>query len=407
MAGRYAVPLVERVAAPHFNGGGIQYVVETPTGVYYIIYVGTDSDLYFVKSLDSGVTWGHPTLIFTGTVTNVAVWYDRWSNISAGLIHLAYTESGGSDTLYRTINTESSDALSTQTTIFAGVSTATGSHIAIARARGGNVYCKTVIDAGAEGGFFRLPNANVPNGAWDAARTIDEAAATNDAMILCPGFAADNQDMLAIFWDTSANEISRKIYDDSANSWAETSIATSMTKVAATTNMFNFAATVDLANSRLIMVAWSAQDTANADLRCWTITESAITETSTNVVLNSTDDQGLCAIALNTVTGEWIVFYGGKSDGSETWGTEANVYFKTSKDAGATWGAETQLTSVSTVNGGAVGPVAPNLKSLICTPRFAFTWQASFYDAHTLFAYVRSITPLHLPRAASLAIGAA
>ena len=30
---------------------------------------------------------------------------------------------------------------------------------------------KLLIDAGAEGGFFRLPNANVPNGAWDAART--------------------------------------------------------------------------------------------------------------------------------------------------------------------------------------------------------------------------------------------
>ena len=328
-----------------FNGGSVVHMVQTPTGVLYAIYIDSASDVVFKKSTNSGLSWSAPVSVFAGTATALAVWYDRWSNISAGLIHLAYTESVTDDTLYRTINTESSDALSTQTSIFAGASTATGGCLAITRAVGGNVYCKTVIDAAAEGGFYRLPNANVPNGAWDAARTVDEALATTDQMILQPDFdAADTQDILAFFWDASADEISRKLYDDSANTWAETSIAGTMVDQVATTAFPHFAAAPDIANTRSILVAWSAVDAANADLRCWTVDSGTISET-TNVQLNSTDDQGLAAIALDTLTGYWWVFFVGTSAGSETFGTSVNIYCKVSTDSGSTWGPETKITN--------------------------------------------------------------
>jgi hypothetical protein len=166
-------------------------------------------------------------------------------------------------------------------------------------------------------------------------------------MILLPDYdAADTQDMLAIFWDASANEISRKLYDDSANSWAETSIATSMTDSAATTAFPNFAVAPDPTNTRHVLVAWSAVDTANADLRCWTVDSGTITEV-TNVVLNSVDDQGLTAICIDTYNSIWWVFYAGKSDGSETHTTALNIYCKASTDSGSTWGAEMQLTSAT------------------------------------------------------------
>ncbi len=339
--------LVSSCNAIDYTGAGTEYLVQTPAGVLYCVYVADNSDVMFRKSTDRGLTWTSGTLIFTGTTTNLAIWYDRWSNISAGLIHCAYTESANDDTLYRTINTESSDALSTQTTIFAGTSTANNGHLSITRAVGGNVYCKTVIDAGAEGGFFRLPNANVPNGAWDAARTADEAIATTDQIILLPDYdAADTQDIMAIFWDASANEISRKLYDDSANTWAETSIAGTMLDGLATTAFPHFAVAMDIANTRHILVAWSDVDAANSDLRCWIVDSGSITEV-TNVVQNGTDDQGLCAISIDLQTGYWHVFYAGKSDGSETWTSAVNTYMKISKDSGTTWGSET-LVSVNT-----------------------------------------------------------
>jgi len=332
-----------------YNGAGTNYLVETPSGVKYMVYINGLIDVAFKKSTDGGLTWNESVTVFAGSAVALSVWYDRWSDIAAGLIHCAYQESGSDDTLYRTINTESSDALSTETTIVVGSSTLAGGQLSITRARGGNVYCRTCIDAGTEGGFFRLQNANVPNGAWDAARTINEALATQDQMILVPGWAADNQDIMAFFWDASAEEISRQLHDDSANSWSETSIATSMTDDIATQGFPHFAAAVDISNSRNLLVAWSGIDTANADLRCWHVTESAITEV-TNIIQNSTDDQGLCGIGINTVTSEWYVIYGGKSDGSETWPTAINLYYKVSKDNGTTWGAESLLSnSVRTI----------------------------------------------------------
>jgi len=261
--GIWADGLIGPGPSNNVSGAGTNYTVQTPGGVRYQVGINENGDVFFVKSVDGGLTWSNQTIVLAGTAVTLSIWYDRWSGIAAGLIHCAYTESVGSDTLYRTINTESADALSTQTTIFAGASSAGGGMLTIARARGGNVYCRTCIDAGVEGGFLRLPNANVPNGAWDAARTIDEALATTDQMILLPGWAADNQDMMAIFWDASADEISRKLYDDSLNSWAETSIAVSMVDQVATTAFPHFDAAVDIANSRNVVVAWSAVDLVN------------------------------------------------------------------------------------------------------------------------------------------------
>lgn len=323
-------------------GNGSVYIVQTPAGVLYVIYVDTLSDVSFKKSTDGGLTWGRAVPVHAGTASALAVWYDRWSGIDAGLIHVVMTDSADDDTSYRTIDTESADALSTETDIFLGGTTAIGGHLSVTRAVGGNVYCKTVIDAGVEGGFFRLPAANVPNGAWDAARTVDEAMATLDQMILLPDFdAADTQDIMAIFWDSSADEISRKLYDDSGNAWAEASIATGMVE-STTAQHPNIAVAADIANTRHVLVAWSGVDTVNADLRCWTVDAATITEV-TNVVLNSTDDQGLAAISIDLQTGYWHVFYGGKSDGSETWNTAVNVYTKVSQDSGSTWGAETRV----------------------------------------------------------------
>lgn len=360
------------------TGAGTNYIVKTPSDVYYIIYVDTLVDVAFRKSTDGGETWSDPTTIFTGSCANLAVWYDRWSNISAGLIHIAYTEGGTDDTRYRTINTESADALSTETVAFAGATTATGGALSITRARGGNVYIKTMIDAGVEGGFFRLPNANVPNGAWDAARTDTEALASTDQWILVPGFAADNQDIMCIFWDASADEISRYVYDDSANTWAETSINTGMVDLAATSNFPHFAAAVDLTNSQILVVAWNGVDTANQDLLGWKVTESAITAFATTPVLNATDDCGFAGIGIDTDNQDWYVYYFGKSDGSETFQTLVTLNYKKSTDDGATWGAETALNSVGVVR----------TTCLFCAPRFNTRSAVMWFDSPVLYASI-------------------
>lgn len=320
------------------GGGGTDYIVQTADGALYCIYPPGTFGIKYRKSTDGGVTWSSPVTVMTGSRASsaIAVWYDRWSGISAGLIHIAYTENVNDQTLYRSIDTENSDTLSSETVIFSGIAASIGA-LSIVRARGGNLYCKTMIREGAEGGFFRSTDV----GATWASKTDSEALASDDEWILMPGWAADNQDIMMFFWDASADEISRVLYDNSGDSWAETSIATSMVDVAGVT-FPHFAGTVDITNSRNLLAAWSAVDTANADLRVWHVTESAITEV-TNVITNSTDDQGLCAIGIDTDTEDWYVVYGGASGGAEDFPTGITFYYKKSTDDGSTWGSETAL----------------------------------------------------------------
>src|SRR3990172_6067515 len=382
MANRVDAVVAEFTPAIQYSGGGTSYLVTTPSGILYCIYVDGLNDVAFKKSSDNGLSWSVQTTIFTGSATALSIWYDRWSGIAAGLIHCAYTESVGDDILYRSIDTENSDGLGTQTTVFAGGTTASGGALSITRARGGNLVVTGSIDAGAEDGAWESTDVGAT---WGSAIADPSEGATQDQYLLLPGWNSDTQDVMLIFWDASNDELSVKRYDDSGNSWAEASIATGMVDLVATSGFPNFAAAVDLANSQNVIVAWTNTDTANADLRCWKITDTTITEV-TNVVLNGTDDQGLCAIMIDTVSGVWWVAYGCKSDVSETWGTFVGIYGKASADAGSTWGAETNLAE-------ALGTVF--LRSLFGCPRCSGAPKLLIgeINGQILYAAVEGITP--------------
>lgn len=362
------------VASGTAAGGGTNYLVQTPAGVMYLVYIDAANDVMFRKSTDGGFTWSNPTAVLTGTAIAVSIWYDRWSGIAAGLIHIAYIETVGHDVLYRTIDTEGADALGTQTTIFNGASAVSAqTALSICRARGGNLGCVFNIDNGVEDGFAKSTDAGAN---WSAAADPTEGAA-GDEFLLMPGWAVDSQDFMLFFWDASADEISRKLYDDSGDTWAETSISTGMVDRSPANEFPHFAAVVDTANSRNVLIAWSAIDTLNADLMAWAITESAITAL-TDVVTNSTDDQGFAAFGIATDTSTWYAFYGGKTDGSETFKSVLGVYYKSSIDGGVTWSAETRLSTTTYL-----------VQNLLTVPRFVGSFVALWLDNSAL-------TPLKL-----------
>lgn len=327
------------IAAQRCSQSG--YDVVKPDGTIYRIFVyAANSDLYWTKSTDGGFSWSDPILILAGTIDGFAVWYDRWSGINADQIHIAYMESATDDVWYRNLDA-STDALGTQISVLAITSNIVGANqcVSIVRARGGNIFVAFDTDGGTEKGFYRATSIG---GAFSARTDMTEGA---DYFLLVPGFAADNQDIMCIFWDRSASEISVKIHDDSANTWpTETSIATGMTSIAHTTSSPQFAVTVDLTNSKLRVIAWTNRDTASATLRCWEVDESAVGSPVT--ILTSTDDQQCCAISLDTDTNTLFAFYFGKTDGSETVGTATGIYYRTSVDSGATWSAEQIYSSV-------------------------------------------------------------
>lgn len=380
--------------AVHYNGGGVSYVVQKQGSpdTLYIIFVDTASDLMYTKSTNGGITWGAQVTIFTGTVVAHACWYERWSGISGDKIHIVYTEAGGNDILYRSLDI-SSDTLGTQTTVLAGTSSAAGGALTITVGRNGHLRVAGSIDAGAEDGAWSSTDAGAT---WGDTIADPSEGATQDQYYLLPGWNADTADVMLIFGDASTNGLSVKRYDDSANTWSESTIIAdgSWIDVAASNHFPHVACFVDSANSRNIVAAWTAVDTLNADLRCFIITDTSVTETSTNIVQDSTDDQGLCAMAIDTITGKWYVFYCGKTDGSETFTTSVKVYYKTSTDDGATWSSETALTN--------------NLWSitwLAATPRFAGKFAVAFQQNTAVLDSVMVSAALPISPRARTAIG--
>jgi len=290
-------------------------------------------------SVDYGNTWGSFVSLKNVVCPQISVWYDRWSGIDADLIHIVYADTGSDDVFYRNLNAANSDTLSTEYTAFAGASTASGGAISISRMRGGNLICVGCIDAGTE--IFSRKSTDV-GANWSDIVAGYEANA--DQCIVMPGWDADTNDAMMFYYDSSATEISVKYYDDSANSWSETSLATSIVLPGTATTFGHMNATVDLTNSQNLICFWTAIDTANADLRVFAVTQSTQTETATNVVLNSTDDQGFCTIAIDQ-NNVWYVIYMGNSDGTEIYNDTLRFYYKTSVNSGTNWSSQIQLTS--------------------------------------------------------------
>lgn len=333
--------IYSRTVAAHRTGGSTNYMISASNGYLYNICVGPASDIMFRKSIDHGISWGYPVKI-SGAIsaTQLSVWYDGWSNIPDGLIHVAYVESVSDDVLYARIDTLNDDDYIPSSVAYSGSSTAANATLSICRAYGGNLYIVYNIDGGVEDGFV---TSSINTGStWTAGTFPIENAA--DHYMLMPGWNVDTNDVQLFFWDISTNEISVKRYDASADSWAETLISTGMAELSLTTAWPNFCAVPNFSGSNNILAAWSNTDAAGAKLRCWEVTDTSYTEL-TNIVPNSSGEQGLVALTIDTGSSVWYAYYTGKSDGSEVWSSRVNVYYKTSSDFGTSWGPETKFST--------------------------------------------------------------
>ncbi len=327
------------------NGaGGSNYIVETKNGAIYLFIAGLNL-LKGFKSVDGGYS-------FTELSTNilsigispylVSVWYERWSGIDGDDIYIAAINRGNHDVEFRVLDT-TNDSLSSVSTVFAGASSAAGGSLSISKMRGGNLICVGCIDAGTEI-FSKKSTDNGVN--WTNITAGYEASGSGDLCTVMPGWDTDTNDAMMFYYDRSATEVSVKYYDDSANSWSETSIATTISFPTTSTagQGMHWSASVDYNNSRNVLIFWTAIDTANADLRCVKVTQSTVTETANNVILNSPSDQAFCTLTIRP-DNSWIVFYFGLSLSStliyDLYNITTTLCYKISTDYGETWNTRT------------------------------------------------------------------
>ncbi len=305
----------------------------------YIFYIDASNDLVYQKTSDGGATWATAVSVKTGTLIKASIWYDKWTPGNAGtLIHIAYTESVGDDVLYRNLDTLD-DSLSTEITVVDGASYTSGSWaegvVDIVRARGGNLYIGFWGDAGGEFGFYRSTDTGAT---WTSRAQLADGNEA-DGILLMPGNETDEDDIWCIYWDRSADALSLKVYDNSGDSWSETSIASSMVDF---TVYYQMSAAPRHSDNHVILAAWSEIDAATADLKAWDIGSSSSITALTGIVTDL-DASAQVAVFVNQQDDSIYVAYlkGG------TWQAIVDAVYKKSTDGGTTWGSEQTYSEAS------------------------------------------------------------
>ena len=161
----------------------------------------------------------------------------------------------------------------------------------------------------------------------------------------------DNNDAAIVFYDRSAAELSIKVYDDSIDTWVETSIATGIDTVTGSSLAIKHGeGNVRLSDGHYIFAHWSQMDNVAADLRCWDLninSVSAPTVTALGDVVTNLAESGLCTLFIDQTNDDIYVAYG---KGDPTWGTSVSIVYRKSTTGGSSFGSEQAMSEDAPAN---------------------------------------------------------
>lgn len=298
-----------------------------------IVFIDDGLDIHFTRTTDGGANWTD-TEIESGFVGPLACWYDKETPGDTGtLVHVAWVDATANDAYYITIDV-SDGSQGTKRTIDSTLTVETSgilNRTAITKTVGGNLL--VAVSTQTEIECYRSTDSGVN---WTDRADVFETATEADWCLLFPADTADSQDAAAIFWDRSANEISIKMYDDSANTWTETSIAGSMVDNNTHKNMD---ASVRHSDKHVLLAAHSDDDTTTDDLMTWDLTVDSIaspTVTAKTDVVTDIAESAQVGMVINQQNDDIYVAY---LKGGVWLATVDCVYHKSTDDMG-TWGTE-------------------------------------------------------------------
>ncbi len=317
------------------TGLGGPYWIDTLKAV--VVYVSSTDNLRYAITDDGGATWTDNKTIVNGGVEQFACWFDRETPGDTGtLVHVVWVDNTGSagseDCHYNYVDIDA-DSIGTERTVDGSITVSTTSQnnrLGITKTVSGNIITafstQTEIQCNRSTDLFVSSN--------DVRSDVFETAIEEDQILLFPANTGDNDDACAIFWDRSADEISVKMYDESGNSWTETSISGSM--VASTFRAGNMDASVRHSDNHILLAAHSGEDTAGDDIKTWDLTVDSIstpTVTAKADMVSSQAESGLIGMVINQQTDDVYVAYakGG------TYLSSTDVVFYKSTDGMANW----------------------------------------------------------------------
>ena len=316
------------------------YWVSPTTGV--VIFSNSASDVQARKTTDGGATWGAAATAEAGTVHNISAWFDQSTPGNTGdLVHVVWIDNTALDVTYANFDI-SAGTWSTPVDIITTFTSSGAQVSAVTRTRNGNLIAAMV---GASAGNAAWKSTDV-GATWTPITGPNESTA-GDFILGATCNTGDDADAAMLFLDTSGDQLSIKVYDDSAGTWNETAIsAGGAVSDFAGLPFLMFNAATRLSDGHCIVAAWSAIDSAAADLLTWdvyanTVTAGAASVTAkTDVVTNS--PESLCvAVFVDQSNDDLYVAY---QVGSAAFDLVATVYRK-STDDGTSWSASAQTYS--------------------------------------------------------------
>ncbi len=298
------------------------------TGTGVIVFLDDTIQIVHRRTTDSGATWSGPTTIHVAGA-GLSCWYDQETPGDSGtLVHMTYVGDAAEEVLYRTLDVSDGSLGTEQTVVSLTVSTSATHQSSITKTVGGNLLI-AFRGLSNERNVYRSTDSGAN---WTSRTTAWESS--DDWILIFPANTADNQDVAAIFFDRSALAVSVKMYDDSANTWTETAIASSLNDT-----QMNFCAAIRHSDNHVVVTAWNAWDSATADLKSWDITVDSIaspTVTAKTDVVTDLNEAGWTSIHINQNNDDVRVMYIAGSALAAT----TKVVYRLSTDDMTTWGDE-------------------------------------------------------------------
>ncbi len=329
----------------------------------YYFYINDAGQAVYTKTTDKGLTFQSPVVLKTADfIIGFAVWADWQTPGGTGnLIHMAITSNNPDTTTYRSLD-HRTDTL-TAAVIVESFTSGAGSgslDTTITKTRGGNLNVFVRFVPGAGDHFHRR---SIDGGlTWTTRASPGDAG--DDYFFAFPGNEADNQDVYFIQWRTAAHDLRLKVYDDSANTIASTTVIdTGFVDSASAKGIGGFS---DPRDNNVYIFAGNGFFVATGDVKGYRIANAGsitpLTDVISNVFLGGV--QPSFAQDTNTI-------YVSYSRGDPA--TLQHVYYKSSIDSGITWSGEVQFSA--TLGGkGSLG------SDILITSLLGGRWQPSWAD---------------------------
>ena len=326
---------------------GVTELTDGLHGIYWttnligaLIIDDINADVAAMKTTDGGATWGAGVAVEAGENRHLGCWFDRQTVGNTGTkVHCVWIDSLDDEVKYAAFDIAAgtwSAVKTVATSVAPNDIDLIHNGVAITVARSGRIVLGWSNSLTAVGSA-----ESTDSGANFAAITsIFEASSPADHARGAPCNTGDNADAAFIYWDSSADELSVKVHDDSADTVTETSISTGM--VDSQSYMSQMSVTTRLSDGHALVAAWNTSDQVTSDLKTWDITidsVSAPTITATADVLTDQAESTSAAIFVNNQSDDVYVAYATGTAASSL----VAVFYKKSTDDMATWGLQTAM----------------------------------------------------------------